>query len=119
MMLRDPEWQSLQRAYQGLSTEQLMDHLSRINSLLEQQARLAITQDLGADIARSDQPAIRSPLTGAPSPPQVPAPRPSPTQPISAFDRYLISRRVGPRVAARIIRGQARAHARRLAQGRE
>ena len=100
--------QKVQRAYEGMSQDQLLAELTRINEALARQTRSVVTQNIQA-VSGLDQPVVRSPRMDAPSRPADPDPQRSrPSQP-TALDLLISGRRMGPRLAQRLAMASARA----------
>ena len=108
-----PDWKTIERAYAGMSQDQLLEQLTRINEALGHQTRLDVTQQIRSRVASDlDQPVIRSPKTDAQSrPADHDRQRSRPSQP-TALDLLISGKRMGPRLAQRLTLASARARSR-------
>jgi len=97
---------TLEKAYAGWTTDQLLEELTRINGQLETQTRSVVTSQLQPDL---DQPVVRSPRMVALSrPPDHDPQRSRPSQP-TALDLLISGSRMGPRLARKLAIASARA----------
>lgn len=106
------EWQGLDRTYARMTIPELLDELGRINSQQERRTRLDVSQMLSERMSEVDQPVVRSPRTDAPSLTRDQERRPSPTPQPGALDLLISGRRVGPKLAARLVMASAKSRRR-------
>jgi len=99
-----------------MTPEQLMAQLADLSAKLEEQSRSTLTGLLSSPLSgyqhNLDNPVIRSPRTAAPSSAAdrgAAASRPSPVpQPRSAIDLLASSKKLAPRIAAKLVASEAR-----------
>lgn len=106
------EWRGLAKVYERMTMEQLNEELARINGQLESRSRSTVSEMLASRISDLDRPVARSPRTAAPSPsPDRGQRETSPSSP-TAHELLTTSGRIGPRLAAKLVRvsAQARRH---------
>lgn len=104
-----PDWQAVERAYRSMSPERLLEELTRINSLLGHQTRSVVSANLSQYLMHDlDQPVQRSPRTADLSRPADREPRPSQKSQPGALDLLITGRRIGPRLAAKLVQASAR-----------
>lgn len=102
---------AVERAIASLTPEQTLAQLAVVNGELSQQRRSLVTEAIQESVAELDRPVLRQPTTAERSPRQdrglASSPishRPSP----GALDLLISSRRIGPRLAARMVQASAR-----------
>ncbi len=110
MSERLPDWKMVERAYEGMSQDRLLEELTRINGLLATQTRSVVTQQIQPDL---DQPVIRSQKMDVPSRPPDHERRPSPPSQPGALDLLISGHRMGPRLARKLTLASARARTKR------
>jgi len=111
MSERLPDWKILERAYEGWSSERLLEELTRINALLATQTRSVVTANIQQPDL--DQPVIRSPkMADLSRPPDHDRQRSQTPQP-TAVDLLIGGKRMGPRLAQKLTLASARARTRR------
>jgi len=102
------DWRKVERAYAGMSQEQLLTELTRINEALARQTRSVVTANI-QQVSGLDQPVVRSPRMDALSrPADHEARRSQPSKP-TALDLLISGRRMGPRLAQKLAAASARA----------
>lgn len=106
---RMPDWNAVERAYQAMTTDQLLAELARVGSLLERQTRSGVSSLLQDQVSRGlDQPVTRRTTSGVPSPPSDRGRPPSPRSQPGALDLLISGRRIGPRLAAKLVQASSR-----------
>ena len=106
-----PEWQGVERAIARMSPEEAMRQLAHVNGLLSQQRRSLVTDELMASVQELDRPVLRPTSEERRSPSQDRGRASFPTSPQrspGALDLLISARRVGPRLAARMVQASAR-----------
>jgi hypothetical protein len=104
-------WAGYERSLSRLSNDQLLSLLTTLNSQLQEQATSSISTTLLASLEAADRPVLSSTPTATLSdyPPMDRGVRASPQQQPGALDLLARSRRLGPRVAGKLVLAQARA----------
>lgn len=105
---RLPDWAAVERAYSQMPRERLLEELTRINSLLGHQTRSVVSANLQQHLESIDQPVLRSQRTADPSQPPDRGRPPSQRSQPGALDLLISGRRIGPRLAAKLVQASAR-----------
>lgn len=115
----DETWASYRKALAEIGSkpdgmERLSALLTEVSTALQLQTRDQISSTLSAYSATQDRPVQRSMPRVAPSPGR-PDPRPEPSRQPAAWELLSSSRRLGPRLAAKLTIASARAESKRNA----
>lgn len=117
------EWAAVEKAIAGMSREQLLAELSRIGGGLESRQRTtmsdllsSMTSDLDRPVGH-DQPSMRKDDPSRPADRGRASSQSSRPSPPGALDLLITGRRIGPRLASRLVRTSAAAARRRRSRG--
>jgi len=105
------EWAAVEKAIARMTPDELMTRLEHVNGLLSQQRRSLVTSELTSAVQELDRPVLRPTREERSSPSRDRGQSSSPTSPRpspGALDLLISSRRVGPRLAARMVQASAR-----------
>lgn len=104
-------WEGYRRSLALMTNDELSVLLSSLNRQLQEQATSMLSSTLSESLHAIDRPVLSSTPMAIPSasPPMDRGARPSPQQQEGALDLLARQRRLGPRVAGKLVMAQARA----------